>query len=606
MLNGDLMYFVRDVSRGLRFVWSFWSAWNGALLLAAVQVTTMSGAAAQAPSQPAGDQGATIRGVVLSTVDNKPIPGVRVTIDGSDLAKTSDSNGQFAFTSIPLRYVTLDAEKPGFLCRSTQFDMRPNCYQFVDLQSNDGDVTLTMMPQGVVTGRIVDQTGKPVEKLLICLMERKIENGLFAWVRVSKTSQRTNAEGAFRITDIEPGTYLLHTSIMPDPEHSGYGYAGAYYPSTLSQNEAMRVVIHAGDELKLDLKVTDQEFQPVSVNYWHHEWKTGGEDWSLFHETDSTDWNHYATSRDSFEVDLTSRDHLYRMFAPAGEYTVHFRIYPPNDPVNGKLLLWPDGTKKPYLGSVTFTVKDKPVTLTEVPSQHPIDIRLHARSELAQHGKRKAARRQCEDHYGTSANFTLKDQLTHGAIEMSWQADCGPSNFEFKHDYPGRYTLEATDPQGAYIASVTCGGTNLLREPLVVRPGVPACSIEAVIRDDLSSLSVGFAPQAAAQLTAAGITAIGLALIPIENPLEIPYSVQIELASDPEKLAIPPGTYLTVPFDGRPIAWRDPDERKRLMSLGTIVTLAPGESKTISLDWRSELIDAKIGPMGVAFGRVLQ
>ena len=100
--------------------------------------------AAQAPSQPAGDQSATIRGVVLSTVDKKPIPGVQVTIYRSDRAAMTDDKGQFVFTAIPLGYVTVNAEKPGFLCYLTQSNTRPNCSQFVDLRSNDGDVTLTM------------------------------------------------------------------------------------------------------------------------------------------------------------------------------------------------------------------------------------------------------------------------------------------------------------------------------------------------------------------------------------------------------------------------------------------------------------------------------
>jgi hypothetical protein len=293
------------------------------------------------------------------------------------------------------------------------------------------------------------------------------------------------------------------------------------------------------------------------------------------------------------------------MFAPAGEYTVRFRFYPPNDPVSGKLLPWPDGTKEPYLGSVTFTVKDQPVTLTEVPSQHPIDIRLHVRSELAHQEKRKAAQQECEYNFGTAANFTLKDQLTHGATDRGWQADCGPSNFEFKDNYPGQYTLQASAFPGAYIASLTCGGANLLREPLVVRPGVPACSVEAVIRDDAASLSVGLTPEARAKLTAAKMTETQVALISIDNILNLPSSASIILASEPNKVTIAPGTYLIFLFDGRTIAWRDPDERKRLMSLGTVVTLAPAESKTVLLDWRPELIDAKIGPAGLDFERDL-
>lgn len=594
MLNGALIDFVRKVSHGLRVVWSFRSASYGALFLAVVQVLTLSGAAAQDPSQSAGVQSATINGVVLSTVNGKPIPGAHVLLGQNDRSVSTDDKGQFAFSSVLVGSTFVRAEKSGFSCSLVRSSQQPKCIENVDVQPGNNQVTLTIVPQAAITGRIVDQTGEPVENLLLCLMERKVQDGMYAWTNVGKTFQQTNADGAFHIADLEPGTYLLRTSTKPDPEHSGHGYAATYYPGTRSQNEAIRIAIHAEDELKLNLTVTDQQFQPVAVNYWQHEWETGSGGFDLS-----------AIQRDSLEQDIDSRHHLYHFFAPAGEYTFRFYTFPPNDPVNGKLLPWPDGTKEQYAGSVAFTVKDQPVTLTEVPSQHPPAIRLHVRAELAQQGKRKAAVRQCDDSFGRAANFELKDQGTHSSIEVSWQTDCGPSDFEFKGTYPGQYTLEGSAFPGAYIASLTCGGTNLLREPLVVGPGVPACSVEALIRDDLSSLSVGFTPQAAAQLTAAGITVTDLALIPVENSLDLPYSAAMWLASEPKKLAIPPGTYLVFLFDGRPIAWRDPDERKRLMSLGTMVTLAPGESKTISLDWRPELNDTKIGPVGVAFGRVL-
>ncbi len=595
MPNGAHIDFVQMVSRRLCLVRSFRSALYAALFVAAFQVLTLPSATAQDPSQSAANQNATIRGVVLSTLDNKPIPGAHVSLNQNDRSVYTDDKGQFAFSGVPAGSMSVSVEKPGFLCFLRRSPQKPKCREYVEVPSGNIPVTLTMVPQASVTGRIVDQTGKPIAKLDLCLMVRGIQNGMYTWTNASETHQQTDADGAFRIADLESGTYLLHTSIKPDPEHSGYGYAATYYPGTFIQNEATRIVIHAGDELKLGLTVTDQQFQPVSVNYGHRDWKTGSGEFGLLHETASSDWNYYHHEYDTFEEDLTSRQPLYRLFLPAGEYTVRFRIYPPNDPVSGNLLRWPDGSKEPYLGSMTFTVKDQPVTLTHVPSQHPINIRLHVRSELAPQAKRKA-QRECGDPLGTSAQFNLREQLTHGAAENYWQPDCGPSNFEFKNNYPGQYAFEVTDPQGAYVASLTCGSTNLLREPLVVRPGVPLCLVEAVIRDDLSSLYVGFTPQAAARLTAAGITEAGLALIPVENSLQMPYLAGLELASEPEKLPVPPGTYLVVPFDGLPIAWRDPDEQKRLMSLGTMVTLAPRQSKTISFDWGPELIEEKTAP----------
>jgi hypothetical protein len=598
---------VAEKVHGLRFVPSFRIPLYSALFLAVVQMLILSSAAAQDPSQSGADQSATIRGVVLSTVDNKPIPGAHVLLGQNDRAMYTDDQGQFAFSGLPVGSTSVSTEKPGFLCFLKLSRQQPKCREYVDLQTSNIQLTLTMVPQAAVTGRIVDQTGRPIEKLFLCLMERKVQNGMYAWVNVFETFQQTNAEGAFRIADVEPGTYLLHTSIKPDPAHSGHGYAVTYYPGTSSQEDAMRIVVHAGDELKLDLSVTDQQFQPVSVYYWQHKWEEGSGDWGVLPDTDSSDWNYYRNERYTFEEDIDVRQHLIHFFAPAGEYTVRFSSYPPNDPVNGKLLPWPDGTKERYVGTAAITVKNQPVILTEVPSQHLIDIRLHVRSELAQQmGKRKAVVRPCyEPSSAHGANFTLTEQLTHGGSERDWRANCGPSNFEFKGNYPGLYTLQASAFSGAYIASLTCGNTNLLREPLVLRPGVPACSVEARIRDDFSSLSVGLTAQAAAQLAAAGIAVTGLALIPMENSLDIPYSAELELASLPEKLAIPPGTYLAFLFDGRPIAWRDPDERKRLMSLGTVVTLSPGESKTISLDWRPELNDPKVGPVNVDLGRAL-
>lgn len=294
---------------------------------------------------------------------------------------------------------------------------------------------------------------------------------------------------------------------------------------------------------------------------------------------------------------------LIRLYVPTGNYKIGFAIYPPTDPKNGELLPWPNGTKQPYSGSVEFTVKDQPVALTGIPSQQPITIHLHIRAKLTQQEKRKAALSQYEAYRAPQASFELSDGQVQFNNRVFWQADRGPSDLEFKDIPPGRYTVAISAFQGAYVASFTCGGINLLREPLLVGPGVPICSIEAVVRDDSASLEVGFTPQAIAQMTAANVTVTDLALIPVENLLDLPYSAGVWRGSEPKKVTIPPGTYLAFLFDGRAIAWRDPEMRKQLMSLGTLVTLAPGDSKPLLLDWRPELnaSEATI----VAHGRVL-
>lgn len=550
--------------------------------------------------QPAGDQSAILRGVVLSTVDKKPIPGALVSLTGSHRSMLTDDKGEFTFSGVSFGTENVGVKKSGFLCFLKRSRQQPKCFQGVQVSSSDIEVTLTMTPQAVVTGRIVDQTGEPVANLDLFLMYRNVENGLFVWEMVGASSSKTNTEGVYRIVNQEPGTYLLRNSSVVDSYmHVGlldndHGYAATYYPGTPSQSAAKPIVVHAGEEFKADMKVSHDKFQPVSLTFaWNHEWHQGGTGWSL----SSTMREDYLYS------DFDSSHNLIHLFAPAGDYKLQFTIAPPGEPNTGNPSPWPDGTKQRYMGSVKFTVKDQPVTLTEIPSQPPLAIPLHVRAEFSQQEKRKAAVPQNNVYFPPAASFELSGGQVQFDNQFSWRADRGPSDFAFPDIPPGHYIIKTSAFQETYIASLTCGGTNLLREPLVVGPGIPICSIEAVVRDDVATLAVGFTPQAIAQMNAVSVAVTDLALIPVENLLDLPYSSLIRQGSEPKKVTIPPGSYLVFLFDGRAIAWRDPDVRKQLMSLGTIVNLAPGQSKTILLDWRSELNDSQ--PAGVAFGRVL-
>jgi carboxypeptidase family protein len=550
---------------------------------------------AQDVPQPAMDQVGTIHGVVLSTVDDKPITAALVTLMNSNRSMMTDEKGQFSFSAVPFGSESVAAKKPGFLCPYMRSPKAPHCFESVEVMSADIVVTLTMMPQAVITGRIVDQAGEPVADLNLSLGQRRIEDGLFVWGRVGQSVTKTNAEGAFRIANLAPGAFILRTSTMADPQSrsSGYdhGYATTYYPGTHELSAAKQIVIHAGEEFKADLKVTNEKFLPVSVSAaWNHEWPVGGCGCGV----SSTAGDEYLNQ----EFD-SSRNEIHS-FVPPGGYNAQFTLYPPGSPP-----AWPDGTKQPYLGSAEFTVKDQPISLTEVPLQQPITIPVHIRAELAPQEGRKADVPSYDTNYTPAVYFNLLNggaQINH---EFRWRADRGPSNFDFKDIPPGRHVLQVSEINGfkrVYVASLTCGGIDLLREPLVVAPGTPACAIEAVIRDDNPTLTVGFTPQAIAQMTAANAKVTDLALIPLDSQ-GLPYSALVTRGLEPKTVTIAPGTYFAFLFDGRAIAWRDPDERKRLMTLGTVVTLASGRNKTVLLDWRPEINDGEATMVGL--GRVL-
>jgi hypothetical protein len=253
-------------------------------------------------------------------------------------------------------------------------------------------------------------------------------------------------------------------------------------------------------------------------------------------------------------------------------------------------------------------VRNQPVVIDNIPLQQPLDLTLHVDAQLTRAfekiGNPEDASQQSQYVAFASAFFQLLGDKLQFDNEFEWRADKPVSEFVFKDVPPGQYTLQASGNPAAYVASLTCGSINLMRQPLVIGPGVPACPIEAVIRDDLASLSIGLTPQAEAQMAAYGTGMTAFALIPVDNSLDLPFSGFV-WRNSPKKVRIPPGSYLAFLFDGRSPAWREPKFQEQIRRLGTLVTLTAKDDKTVLLDFKPELDSPRTAPASVAFGRPL-
>ncbi len=146
----------------------------------------------------------------------------------------------------------VSVKKLGYLCSPLMRTRpQPNCYQSVGVKSND-QLTMTLMPQAVVTGRIVNQAGEPIRDLTVSLLARDIRGGRYVWSLVQPIS-KTDAEGVFRVTDLEPGTYLLRTAasaIVHVPFGKDFGYEATWYPGTSIQEGAKPIVLTAGEGIQ--------------------------------------------------------------------------------------------------------------------------------------------------------------------------------------------------------------------------------------------------------------------------------------------------------------------------------------------------------------------
>jgi hypothetical protein len=556
----------------------------------------------------------TVRGVVLTVTDHKPIPGALVDLSMHQRVTTADDQGRFEFTGVPLgENPVLSAKKDGFLCVLTHSGPLPDCVQSLDkavedqllqagdpkkaqelLKSKSINVTITLMPAATVVGRVVDTAGKPVSDMQVILTYRRIVDGHEKW-NAQAGLVKTDAEGNYQINKLEPDTYILHTPITADPAWGkgccDHGYPATWYPDASNADSAQRFAVAPGEHRTADLTLKRQEFQSVTVPWsWTRTEKVSGGGWDLSS----------PGIRDPLPGNWDSDRHLYHFFLPAGDYHLSFSIDGPTDASTGNRAPWSDGTKDAFMGSVNFTVADSPLTLPPVPIQQPIDIPIHVTAQLTNQEKRKAAPLSDYSYSPPQVYFHFPGDPGGFKPRMQWNTKEAKSDLAFKSVPPGSHIIEAYVPTGcyAYVASLTCGAANLFRDPLVVAPGIPRCTIEALVRDDLASLTIQLTPQALAGMKAAGVQNSDVALIPMDNPLEKTITAFAGLL-DAEPLSIPPGRWLAVIFDGRALAWREPDVWQQLLRLGKVVSIAAGQSETIQLDRSPELNNPRVKTPGV-------
>lgn len=537
---------------------------------------------AQTSNRPEALRTGTVSGVVVTLNDHQPIPQALVTLSWQvgrspsiQRSVMTNDKGEFAFTGVPFAMNWIDVKKEGFLCQVTE-GLAADCGRGANPNM---PIELTMLPEAIVTGRVVDQQGRPIPNLELDLLRREAwsPGGIYLWGTERHQDLRTDANGVFRISKLAPGTYALHVPAAYDPpmwqrDEKGflhfhlphYGYADTYYPGVLNWKKAKPLVIHAGDEVTANLTVRREPVQPVTLNY------RGDFRAEYFFVRDSTE------SAGLYEDDV-SHPGSGRLLAPPGNYKARLILDSSNS------------AGQSFWVSAHFTVRNRPIVINNIPVQQAVKINLpvHVQTQLTR------SRDYPQAPYIGPSGISLELQgegdglgILGATARLDRIAERPETNLEFKGVAPGRYIFRLTG-DGAYLASLRCGSQNLLREPLVLRPGRQPRTVEAVLRDDFASVSVDLAPRAQVQLPA-DVQLANFALIPLRKACEYPVFGSVfrhGQRPEPQKFHIPPGTYMAVLYFRRSLPWREPGFRKQLGVVGRRVTLAPEEDQTLSLDF---------------------
>ncbi|MCL4853844.1 MAG: carboxypeptidase regulatory-like domain-containing protein [Bryobacteraceae bacterium] len=198
--------------------------------------------------------GASIEGTVVENSAGKPIARTRVTLEGTGSTSggatvLSSSSGQFAFRSLSAGTYLLRAERAGFAV--TRYGQRrwnaPGTPIVLDAETQH-IVQIRLRKLGAVTGEIGDENQLGLPGVTV-----------HAYRAASKLtlagSGVTDDRGIYRISNLEPGKYLIRSAarLLEDQQ----GLLPTFFGQTASAGEARPVIV------QLEQDTTGVNIQPL-------------------------------------------------------------------------------------------------------------------------------------------------------------------------------------------------------------------------------------------------------------------------------------------------------------------------------------------------------
>ncbi|HVR27491.1 MAG TPA: carboxypeptidase-like regulatory domain-containing protein [Candidatus Polarisedimenticolia bacterium] len=520
-----------------------------------------------------------VRGIVVNAVTHEPIGRALVYSPDNRYAMLSDGEGHFEFT-LPkaaadhggVSFATGNSGKLTFLmARKPGFLDDPHGTRSVEVLPG-AELTIALMPEALITGRVTLPAAEPARGVDVQLFALQVQDGSPGWMQ--KNSARTNSNGEFRFAELEPGIYKVLTRewMDNDPEATTpggqlYGFPPVYYPSATDFVSASTIQLTAGQTFQGDFALVRQPYYPVKIPVTNMG-QDGGMNVTVLPQGQRGPGYSlgYNRGRDVIEGQL-----------PNGKYLVEAAIYMP-DSKTGSVNLAVAGA--PVEGPAMVLARNNSISVNvkeefNTADGHSSGSWSDGKHTYARHGPRLDLQIGvvAADDFGPQRSGSIRE--TAGANDDS---------LVLENIAPGRYWLRLRASRG-YVASATMGGTDLLREPLVVVPGANA-TIEITMRDDNAELEGTLIGVPATSAGSGRSSPQGFVYcIPLPESsgvfLEIPASFEGRF----DYRMVAPGVYRVIAFGSHQpdIPYRDAEAMKAYETKGQIVHFAAGQKVTLQL-----------------------
>ena len=219
------------------------------LIVAAV--LTIFGAAISSSSQTTPEKSATASISGNVKIKDKAVAGVTVFAEEqnsrgwrqtSNYRGTTDQNGNYRITNVPAGTYTIRPMAPSFALQ----DYLANNAVVVSEGETVEDINFSMIPGGVITGRISDPDGKPLVEEYVNVMP--IDPSAFVGVQF-EGRLHTDDRGIYRAFGLQPGKYKVCVGQNESlPGERGSYHRQTFYPSVTDDAKATVIEVTEGSE----------------------------------------------------------------------------------------------------------------------------------------------------------------------------------------------------------------------------------------------------------------------------------------------------------------------------------------------------------------------